>query len=904
MGKENHPFLAFNRGIISALGLARIDVPKVGLCAEEQTNWYPRLLGSMMLRPGSQFLGATQGNNKAVFISFIFSASQTALIEFTDSNIRFWQNDQLITRPAVSTTITNGNFSGSLTGWTDNDQVGAVSQWVSGDFMQLVGTGINAAKRTQLVTVASGDIGVEHAVRIIVNRGPVQITIGSTSSSDDYIPQFTLGTGTHSLAFTPNGNFYINFFSALERITLVQSIEIESAGVLVLPSPYVEAVLPLIRWDQSLDVVYLACYGLQQRKLQRSGSGDSWSIVLYQPEDGPVGIQNTSQITIAAGALAGNTTLTSNQNLFNAQQVGALFKLVSVGQNVAQAISSDNVFSDPIAVQGVGNTRIFSINITGTWVGIVTLQQSFDQGASWQDVTTYTGNVTTTYNDGLDNQNILYRIGIDTGNYTSGTANVGLSYSLGSITGYVRITDYNNPTSVNVEILKDLGSTIPTMEWSEGEWSDYQGWPSAVALAEGRLFFAGLSKIIGSISDAYESFDDEVLGDAGLISRDLGAGAISQVNWLISLYRLFCGTDTSVKAVLTSSFQEPMTPTNFRIVEPSTLSCANINVAKLDKTAVFIQGAGTRVEQVTDNQSGLDYIVNELTKVVPEIGQPSIIRIGIQRQPETMIHCVRSDGNVAILIFDSNEQLSGWFLMETEGIVEDVVVLPGFDTIEDNVYYSINRTINNSTVRYLEKFAYQYECQGGTLNKQADSFIIYQGSPVNIITGLSHLEGEQVIVWADGIDLSPSSGPPYARVQKTYLVTSGQITLDAGVTVSNAIVGLPYSSFYKSSKLAYASPAPLGQLKKVNAIGMVVSNTHYQGVRYGRDINCLDNLPLINPNTGKKIAPNTIFSALDTKMFSFGGNWDTDSRICLSAQAPRPATILAVEFAITTNDKI
>ncbi len=910
MGKVNQAFLAFNRGIISKLGLARIDVAKVPLCAETQTNWFPRTLGSMMLRPGLKYLGSTQSGNKSIFVPFIFSSTQTALMEFSNLNVRFWSNDALVTRPAVTTTITNGSFTSNLDGWTDNDEVGAVSQWATGGYMQLVGTGVNAARRTQQVTVSGGNIGVEHAVRIIINRGPVTFRIGSTADNDNYVAQITLGTGTHSLAFTPSGGFFINFYSILERIVLVDSIAIESAGVLVLPSPYTEAQLPSIRWDESLDVVYLACYGLQQRKIQRSGSGDSWSIVLYQPEDGPVRIQNTSEITIAGSALNGNITLTSNQNLFKSSMVGAIFKLISVGQSVSQSVSAANVFSDYIVVQGIGNTRKFTVIRSGTWVATVTLQRSFDEGVSWQTATTYTTNATVTFDDGLDNQVVRYRIGIETGNYTSGTAVLSLSYSLGSITGYVRITDYSSATSVSAEVLKDLGSTNPTTQWSEGEWSDNRGWPSSVALAEGRLFFAGLSKIIGSISDAYESFDDEIIGDSGLISRDLGSGAISRVNWLISLYRIFGGCDTSVKTVKTSSFEEPMTPTNFRVVDTSTQPCANVNAAKLDKNAVFVQGAGTRIFNIADNESGLDYIADELTKECPEIGQPGVVRIAIQRQPETMIHCVRSDGSVAILILDKNENLKGWFLAETDGDVEDVVVLPGYSTIEDNCYYAVKRTINGSTVRYLEKFAYQLECQGDTLNKQADSFIIYSGSPTSVITGLSHLEGEEVIMWADGLDYSPSSGAPDARVQKTYTVTGGQITIDVTAfpdlpaTVSNAIVGLPYSALYKSSKLAYASPSPLGQPKKVDAIGMILSNTHYQGVRYGRSENALDNLPLVNPNTGKKIAVNTIFPAIDQKMFSFGGNWEVDSRIYLAAQAPRPATILAVEIAITTNDKI
>lgn len=904
MGKVNQPLLAFNRGIISKLALARIDVSKVLLAAENQVNWVARLLGSMMLRPGLEYIGSSRNNNKAIYIPFIFSKSQTARIEFTSGYIRVrTADDQLITRPAVSSTIANGDFTAhsgaDITDWTDNDAAGCVSQWAAGNYMQLVGNGIDYAQRSQLVTNANP--GILHAVRIVIQNGPVKFRIGSTSSNDDIFPETNLETGTHSLGFIPESNFYINFYSPLQRITLVKSIAIEAAGIMELPSPYIEADLSLIRWDQSLDIVYLAGAAKQQRKLERRDN-NSWSIVLYAPEDGPIRPQNTTPVAISASGLNGNITLTSNQNLFKSGQVGGLYKLISVGQTVSRSISSQNSFTNSIRVVGVGVTRQFTIIRSGTWTATVTLERSFDEGTSWEDVTTYTTNATITFNDGLDNQTALYRIGIKTGDYTSGTADLSLSYSQGSITGYVRLTAFSSATSVSAEVLQDLGSTNATTQWAEGEWSDYRGWPSTIALAEGRLFDSGLGKIWGSISDAYDSYNDQVEGDSGTISKFLGAGAISTPTWMTSLYRLFIGCDTAVKAVKTSAFEDPMTPTNFRVVEPSTQACANVPAAKLDKKAIFAQGASTRVFELSYDESSIDYAATELTKVCPEIGYPGIIRIAVQRQPDTFIHCVRADGKVAILLYDQLENLKSWFLYETDGEVEDVITFPGPGTVEDLAYYSVKRTINGQTVRYFEKFAFQIDCQGGTLNKQADSFKIYSGSPTTTITGLDHLENKQVVVWADGKDFSPGT-----TQQTTFLVTGGQITLPSAV--SQAVVGLPYEAYYKSAKLAYASGSPLGQKKKINAIGVIIINTHNNGLQYSsgvRDANdeiIYDDMPRRNPNTGAVVDTNYIYDYLDSPQVSLAGSWFTDSRLYLKAQAPRPVTLSACEIAETTNDK-
>ena len=63
----------------------------------------------------------------------------------------------------------------------------------------------------------------------------------------------------------------------------------------------------------------------------------------------------------------------------------------------------------------------FNVSLTGSFVGTVTLQRSFDRGTSWVDTaetwTAIAEKVITSCEEG-----VLYRLGIKTGGYTSGTA--------------------------------------------------------------------------------------------------------------------------------------------------------------------------------------------------------------------------------------------------------------------------------------------------------------------------------------------------------------------------------------------------------------------------------------------------------------------------------------------------
>lgn len=897
MGIDAPVLLSFNRGMISRLALARVDLKRTALSAEEQTNYVPRVLGSMMLRPGWQYIGASKSNAFAKYIPFIFATDDTALIEVTNLIIRVrnGSTDELVERVTVSSSTANGTFAGSLSSWADADDAGASSQYVTGDYMGLIGTGFNSARRRQEVAVIPADVGARHALRVVVERGPVTLRVGSTAGDDDFIGATSLGTGTHSLAFTPTGNFHIELSNAELAESLVTSIRVEAPGVMELPAPWLTADLGLLRWAQSGDVVFVACAGYQQRRIERRAA-DSWSITLYQPADGPFRVENTGPVRLSADALSGDVTLTASDSLFQSGHVGALFRLTSVGQQVEVALTAEAQFSDAIRVTGTGTGRAFTIDITGTWSANIRLQRSVAEPGNWVTVQTYTTNQSgTTYNDGLDNQIIYYRIGIPTGDYTSGSADATLTYATGSITGVVRITEVTDETTASAMVLSPLGGTTANDVWAEGAWSDYRGWPSSVAFYEGRLWWAGQDKIFGSISDAFDSFDPDFEGDAGPISRSIGSGPVDTINWILPLQQLLLGGQGAEFSARSTSLDEPLSPTNFNLKEASTQGSAAIAAVKVDTSGIFVQRSGTRVYELgVADRAFFDYGSGDLTALVPEIGEPSIRTLAVQRQPDTRVHCVRTDGKVAMLVTDQAEEVRAWVLIETDGEVEDVAILPG--TGEDRVYYSVKRTINGSTVRYLEKWALESECRGETVCKLADSFVVYDGSPTTTLTA-AHLVGESVVVWADGACLADADGDI-----ATFTVSDGG-TITVPDAVSDAVIGLPYDARFKSAKLAYAADVGtgLGWRGKVDRLGLILADTHAKGVKYGPSFDYLDDMPGVED--GADVDPDYVWDHYDKPNFNFPGEWSADSRICLKSSAPRPCTVLAIPFVIEKHGR-
>jgi len=876
--------IAFNRGIVDKKAKARGDVKRIAMSAEEQMNWVPQTLGAMTLRPGWEYIGAAATESGAIrYIPFVFSLTDTALIEVTDEALRFWVDDELVTRPSVATAFSNGTFAMALTDWTDNDEgVDAISDWYTGGYMRLTGGGANGAKRSQTLTIVAGDQNMEHAIRINVTTGSCLLRVGSTTDLDDYITETELGPGVHSLTFTPTGaSAFVHLINRRTVYCLIDSVAIESAGVLSIATGLLpEETLDELRYAQSGDILFIARGTTRQHVKIERRSTRSWSVVYYLTEDGPFRVPNTTGTTITPSAISSSAaaptiTLTASKGIFKETNVGSLYRLTSKGQTVFE----DNAAAAPtssnsVRVFGIEAGRTITITLVGTgFTGTVDLEQSIGEEGSWTVVQSWTADVTTTYNDALDNQVVYYRLTLSA--YTAGSIDMTITFSTGSITGVARVTAYTSPTVVTAVVLEDFGEATATDDWSESAWSDRRGYPSAVALYQSRLYWAGKDKIWGSAVNDYYSFTDLNEGDAEPISRSIGAGPVDSINWLLASRQLLVGAQAAEILARSNSIDEPLTPSNFNLKEGSTNGTSAVDPMKVDEIAFFADRVGQRVFQVLASSENFE--VNELTVMVPDLCYPKIVRTAVQRRPENRLYLLTCDGRVVVVTFDKAEEVKAFWTMETRGIVEDVVVLPGACG-EDLVYFSVVRVIDDTVVRYLEKCAKMTEARGGATCKLADSFVTYDGGLTNIIAGLDHLEGQTVVAWGNSKDLGE------------YLVSSGVVYLSE--EVEQACVGLSYYAMFVSNKLGFSTfglPA-MGPNTRVSEVSLLLVDTDADGLEYGTDENYLDTLPTIDDGTETEVG--YLWNYYDKQPLPVNGAHSTDAVLYLRATAPRPCTVL------------
>jgi hypothetical protein len=259
-----------------SLAVGVVDLERMRLAAEDQTNILCDAVGKAFFRPGTEHFAETKDGAKAKLIEFDAGGQAVYGLELTPGFLRVWDDDALVTRPAVTTTITNGDFN-SGTGWTLGTTAGTTVQVTGGALkLQAQARGGVRAYAKQAVN-PGGNAGLEHGLRITVFRGPVQFRVGSSDGGQEYIKETTLRTGYHSLAFIPSGVFYVEFSSTRQHAVYVNDINVEAAGAMSLPTIWDVDELELLRTDQSLDVMFIACEGRKQQRVESRGD-NSWSV--------------------------------------------------------------------------------------------------------------------------------------------------------------------------------------------------------------------------------------------------------------------------------------------------------------------------------------------------------------------------------------------------------------------------------------------------------------------------------------------------------------------------------------------------------------------------------------------------------------------------------------------------
>ncbi|QLF88248.1 tail tubular protein B [Pelagibacter phage Greip EXVC021P] len=465
--------------------------------------------------------------------------------------------------------------------------------------------------------------------------------------------------------------------------------------------------------------------------------------------------------------------------------------------------------------------------------------------------------------------------------------------------GHLKITSVTSTTVVVGTVIVDLGITTPVTDFALGSFSDTTGYPACVTFFEQRLVFAGTTAqpqtLFFSRSADYENFDDqyhETVADDDAIVYTIASNQVNAIRFLTATRTLIIGTAGGEFAVNGAGVGEAITPTNILINKQSNHGAANVDGIAVGNATLFLQRAKRKIRELAYNFDVDGYVAPDLTILAEHVTESGITQMAYQEEPNSIVWCVRTDGQLLGFTYQREQQVTAWHRHIFGGsfgsgnaVCESVEVLPT-DNSEYQVWVIVKRTIDGATKRYVEYLHNQdFDETDDTSFNYLDSQLAYNGSATTTISGLDHLEGEEVSILADGA----------THPNKT--VSSGAITLDRSST--KVKVGLPYVSLLQTMRIDAGAQNGTSQSKTKRIYEITARLYESIGIEIGPD---LDNMERIPFRSSANLMDSGVNVFTGDKDIEFRGNYETDGFIFVRQNQPLPLTILSLYPKLQTND--
>ncbi len=825
----NLAVISMNAGKLTPLIDVRSDTEKYSSGCRRLDNMIPRIYGPVERRPGTKYITNVQDHDvKSKMFSFIFSATIAYKLEFSDLIIKVYFGSTLVdtvTSPYLEADLFQLQFKQSA------------------DVMWIVHPSY-APRKLSRVSVTEFTLDT-----IVFDKGPF-IERNDIAEDDDV----TMAITGYLVATASTGGGVGTDNFTIEGV--------DNAAAVIIGALFVANQRFYVSNSTGNDGAYTV-------HATTATDVTGTTVTIYANESIDNGTDD-GEIIVAGGT----GILTASSATFESGHVNALFKLTQkrVLTDTSGSKTGTNTGIIGVAIDIKGS---FNFNTHKRWIATVKLERNED-GTNWETYRTYVGdNDRNVQLPGIEkDDNVQYRINVTA--HTSGTIRADITANASTQDGIVRISSVISSTKAVITFVTPVPEVTVTKRWAEGAWSGVRGYPSAVTFFGERIIFgftnSDQQNIWLSEVGKFEDFE------AGINDADAFTLTLPTANrgrWLGSLEVLAAGTSGDEWRIRSSTLDEALTPKNWDIKRQGARGSADIQALEVNEAIIFIDYVARKIREFTYNDDKLKYVSPDLTALAEDITSGGITSVAIQKNPDSILWFTIANSPYLISMTYEREQNVVAFAnhpLGGDGIVESICVTPS--TSEDIITLTVRRTINGSTVRFIEEMQPR---DWGSDDDDAffvDAGIIDTGGSTTI-TGLGHLEGETVAVLVDGAK------------QATQVVSGSQISItESGDKV---IVGLPYTYQLSPMRLdvTTAKGTTHGSIKKISEI--VASFYKTGGARFGDGIDTYD----IDWRTEEAYdTPPALFTG--DKTLSFDGGFSTEDNIIISGSDPLPCTLRAI----------
>lgn len=468
------------------------------------------------------------------------------------------------------------------------------------------------------------------------------------------------------------------------------------------------------------------------------------------------------------------------------------------------------------------------------------------------------------------------------------TAGGGTIFSAASVNQYVngnggraRIVAYTSATVVTavVEIPFFNTTAMASGSWEyetgwEDAWSVTRGYPRAVTFHQSRLWFGGSTalpqNLWGSRVGLFYDFDPGALQDGDALDVQIQD---DDVNGIINLYSqrtLQIFTTSSEYAVLTS-LNEPITPKNINVTRQTQKGCLEgLRVYENEGQTLYVQRGGKTVLGYIFNDVENAYTNDEISLLSSHL-VINPVDMGIRKSTDTdetnLLLLVNSDGTLTTATLLIKQNVVGFTQQITDGDFLNV----GVDDVTP--YFVVERTLNGSTHRYLERFNSDMITDAG--------YRTVSGLPTDTFSTPSHLDGTECKVVADG------------SIMELRTPVAGSVTIERDAEEYFEI-GLDFIPYVKTLPAEIPQTGPmLGRKVRISEVALRLYET--KGIRVSSNGVSFRGFGLAGAGSPLD-APPPAFTG--DKIVSGIRGWSYRGQIEITQDTALPMTILSMSYVV------
>jgi hypothetical protein len=433
----------------------------------------------------------------------------------------------------------------------------------------------------------------------------------------------------------------------------------------------------------------------------------------------------------------------------------------------------------------------------------------------------------------------------------------------------VVVAAVNSPSTIVANVEQTLLNTAATKDWDEAVFSTARGWPITCCFHQDRLVIGGSRDLpnrlwLSRTGDLF-NFDPGTGLDDEAIAFSLLSDQVNAIRGVFSGQHLQLFT-SGAEWMVTG---DPLTPANIQINRQTRVGSPVDRLVPpidVDGSTIFVSRGGQGVYEFAYTQVQQAYQANDLAILGRHLIKSP--RAMAYDQARRLLHLVTEDGALATLTLYRAEQVTAWTRQETSGSFQAIT------EVEGTLWCVIERAGGISLERFEDGLMQDAALTGVSI------------TPKSTWTGLSHLNGRQVTILANG------------AVRPNGIVSGGAVTLAAPAT--QVAIGLAFTHEIEPLPADLITPAgsATGPSRLV-AVTFRLLETPAMDVDLGKGPKAL---ALRRFNIDHFDSPPSPFTG-DAILRGMGWRRDRIAPLWrITGAAPLPLTLLSVTTEIRMND--